>query len=665
MSRILSSKKFNSLSKEGKNEVIQILSQLIEIPFSIAGIENDFKDFGKKTVREITRSTVYSLVVILIFIQLTLTFFWLSKGINYLNTNWGTILFHPFSTAVWPYLVFFLFQKVYLKIKQPKFKKDGDENKYAEALLNGSIRCNNLVKYFYKVIPFTFRTIWIWTLIFGVATVFTADDLSIDIHSKINPSSFNLLTSGLLKAIIISIIAYIATNIIHELLQLREQYVKGLDEMRSLEETIESSNDEMKSLKDTIGNSSNVMSGLLEQSKTALNYADASHSITEFIDNANDEIIKTQALNYVDALASLTKAMTSKIKHIDNKIHLSLLSSYKSLLDDQAKRTIEGKPILTTWNNLGTISKNLVKNIHGNFRNGDGYELVFYALQLKSPALFVNAYFEPNNSEWIEFINFNIINNHVNRYFAVINDSVNTWVRNKIIDSLKVGTEKNSNIFKEFPYYNELDSISENKIKLTINSIDYYYNKNRIDTLKNSKERTEELLFLETPNDNFEKIALKELLNNVIHEEGTCMIRKFNENELKDLLIDNEINASNKDYTDKLIDYLAILKQNNDGTSEWVYCVKSIYDKDIDTAKVEFLFGKDSSEENATFNKHWENTKKKLDEIFFLGQSNDIKKIKCLKKNASGEDSYCSCDDARKCNDYNKNVRIIQLQDYN
>ena len=197
-----------------------------------------------------------------------------------------------------------------------------------------------------------------------------------------------------------------------------------------------------------IYSSSDGMQSLLKQSKTALKYADTSNSINGFINKTNNrnEIITAQANDFVSGISELTKGLTSKLNHDDDKILISLISSYNSLLGNQVSRITGGKPVLTTWENLGTISKNLVQNISRSYQEGETNDLEFYALQLKSPKEFVEKYFESNtqNNEWREFINFNIINNHVNRYFAVIDDSVGNKIKENLIRSLSTSENNNT-----------------------------------------------------------------------------------------------------------------------------------------------------------------------------------------------------------------------------
>jgi len=309
-----------------KEDKINILFQLIETPFSISGIETDYirNGIGKKAIREITRTTIQTLVTIII-IQMSLTFFGLYIGADSLN-EFPWILFHPFCAAILPYILFIILKCIFLQSnffiykwryrknanyklkneyeknkinkaeysnKKKEIRKDTDglKKEYATILIEKTYCCSRFTKYLYKVIPFTFRTIWIWTLIFGIATVFTAENIKIHFHSGFDLKLFSDFAGGLLKALIITIIAYIATNIIHELLQLREQYVEGKDEMKSLKDTIESSSIEMHEL--------------LEQSKVALKYVDTSNSINDFLTKTkskNNKIVFAKA-GLIDHLA--------------------------------------------------------------------------------------------------------------------------------------------------------------------------------------------------------------------------------------------------------------------------------------------------------------------------------------------------------------------------
>ena len=130
---IFNSKKYNSLEKEeDREEIVQILSHFIENPFSISGIESEFKHYGKKAIRDITRNTIYFLVVLLM-VQIALDFFWLCKDVNFLQNNFGKIFFHPFSVAVWIYLFPMVGRWIILFLSKKLYKKEGEE--YARYLL--------------------------------------------------------------------------------------------------------------------------------------------------------------------------------------------------------------------------------------------------------------------------------------------------------------------------------------------------------------------------------------------------------------------------------------------------------------------------------------------------------------------------------------------------
>ncbi|ACF44232.1 hypothetical protein [Pelodictyon phaeoclathratiforme] len=650
---IFNSIKYNNTKEESqKNEIVIILSHFIENPFSISGIETEYKHFGKKAIREITRNTIYFLVVLMIA-QISLNFFWLCRGESFLNTNFSKIFFHPFSVAVWLYLIPILICWFFLFLTRKLKNKSVDEySKYLLSIENSKFKnaLKSLIKYLYTIIPLTFRTIWIWTLIFGIATVFTTENIKIDFNSQVDINAFNILSSGLLKAIIISIIAYIATNVIHELLQLREQYVEGKDEMKSLKESIEIANTEMHHL--------------LEQSKVALKYVDTSNSITKFLNDTKNKGtgISSEAFKFVAGIASLTEGMTSKIAHDEEKVLISLINSYNSMLGNQSRRVSDGDSILTTWNNLGTISKNLVETTLSNPKIFNGYEISFYALQLKSPYQFIQKYFEPNNKEWMEFINFNIANNHVNRYFAVIDETVMKDLNKEFYDNLKCGNG-NFTIFKNTPYLREVESINATNVSKNLDDI-FFYDEQQIKSLQSNPKKYGDKLLFQNSAANRKEIKLKDLLNDVIHKTGSCMIRNFNKIELNKLLTDTNDNTTTREKpTNKLIDYLAIRIENTTTKDEeWLFCVKSIYDEDIDTAKVEFLFKKDGDK---TQNKNWEKTKEQLNEIFFLNKSNESNLTKCVKNIQNNENEYCSCNDPLNCTYPKiKNFKIIPIKDF-
>lgn len=146
MRSLFSKKRYNDLSKGEKADVVQILSQLIETPFSISGIEANFSHgIGNEAVREITNYTVKTLFVIF-SVQLILTFLGLYKGVSFLNGGFWNFALHPFCLAIWPFILFFCFKAIYLCFKKSrKFKNDS--TKYAKELIENSSKFNNFIKY--------------------------------------------------------------------------------------------------------------------------------------------------------------------------------------------------------------------------------------------------------------------------------------------------------------------------------------------------------------------------------------------------------------------------------------------------------------------------------------------------------------------------------------
>lgn len=78
--------------------------------------------------------------------------------------------------------------------------------------------------------PFTFRHLWWWVLISGIVTV------ELGYSSEETPTALGI---SLMRAVIMSVIAFIATNIIRELLHLRQGYLQAIERVELLSSSVD------------------------------------------------------------------------------------------------------------------------------------------------------------------------------------------------------------------------------------------------------------------------------------------------------------------------------------------------------------------------------------------------------------------------------------------
>lgn len=315
---------------------------------------------------------------------------------------------------------------------------------------------------------------------------------------------------------------------------------------------------------------------------TALGASAYGSGILKFLESLKEH--SKEATAFLDVSSKVTKNIQEEITHVslDPVAKLALLSANTNLFHNQIGTGNDKKTILTPWSNLGRISRFLMTDIK-EMREKDKMnidDIEIYALQLKTPLKFLEKYVpveedkKGKDTEWIEFINENILDKHrikLMRYFAAIDDKVNNG-------SIEIRPQE----YKHLLWGDVAKECLKNK----------YYVEKDIETKIDRKEMDTPVIYNKNDQSgNLEEKTVSEILGKTIHKEGHCFIRIFddegkrkkdNKDDYHSLLLDEVFN--------KLIDYLAIRKRNkNNGKMEWIFCVRSLYDEDFDAAKIEFL----------------------------------------------------------------------------
>jgi len=576
------------------NEKVDVINEVLHFGLHISTLETEFGKNGKFISRQAIKNT--NIFYFIIFIYSFLPFF--LKDLCCFNIPWFLI---PISLAIIIFVFIIIFRwiierKVRSKIRSNNnyfvklFQKDGNH-------FWGKVFINQMT-----VVPFSIKHIWWLILIFGVINVQydTLEEFSKQrdfskslyiIDGSFDTEMFNFYLEGFLKTLIISLVAYIITNVIREITLLREKYIEGTEHVKGLNKQLGNSKKDFKKISDTIDATTFGATILEFQDK----FTNARSPVTKLITKAN---------RFIKETSELTKSMNSSIEQDDDKfIQMGILSARISLIINQSKRIKEGHKgsILTPWVNLGSISKYLMDDIYS-LANRNNKSIEIYALQLKTPKQFIiEKYINHNNlinrddtDEWREFVNENIINKrkkkiNIKRYFAKINPDLIENVNERpeeYVDLLSTGDSLDDELFIKTE---SRDIINHNKKAQVI---------------------------FQSIEDNTEPKSLKVILGEHVHKKNNCFIRIFDTNELELIL-----ETSGNGYKPKFIDYLAFCETDTENNQkEWLFCVKSLYDKGFDAAKVSLISKNDTCP-------IWSVLKDNLSRVFLDANNDNCKEI--------------------------------------
>jgi hypothetical protein len=281
---------------------------------------------------------------------------------------------------------------------------------------------------------------------------------------------------------------------------------------------------------------------------------------------------------------------------------VALLSTFIALLSRKKEDLNNKNLIITSWTNLGKITKKILECF---FEQTDNIEC--FALQLKSPQQYFSYAFvddakrieqAQDYKDWQDYLLSNIKYaskaKPIYRYFASIND-IEEIRRLYKVDTVSI---------------KEALSLKSEDIrdKMQIEFIEYS-GKSYSDEIKNITElfpliniyhpeaSKEDLLTLKNNAKSKNNLSLANVLNKVIHSEGKCFIREFDLNDYKNLLVDYEFQTGKKGKgSNKLFDYIAF--RDKDKPADWLFCLESLYDEDLDLAYIRVFFKDDEDEGN-------------------------------------------------------------------
>jgi len=637
----------NTEDKSDTKAKTDIFNHLIHYRNSLAIIEADYieRGIGKKAVREVVSKTTF-LLCILLLAQIFLSFL-------------NAYIFAFVLYAIYLLLCFAIPKSIcLLSIDIDKLRKNikekssslinpDDQNKtsYEElkkfyerisqsddkTLLFSYYLASNkndkltwyhkFVRYFILQSPFSLRIIWFWTLIIGIALVFNENDVQLIYDTGYNNSILNKFSFGILKALVVAVLSYIATNIISELLQLREQYVQGIEEMLDLKKVI------IESSK-IVNNAKGILEDAVERITIIGTVTELNDSLQalklEFLpaDKKINHILAKTFDGFLNTVEKQFKTFKEKCTK-DHTIKLWVTSAINNNIKIHTKLYEKRNELVTTFEAFGEILNNTIEYIiEDKDTNKDIIEYYeIYTILVLPPG---------------RFFNFNEYNGKLLRAFFAANESWKKYVDVNLKASkagikqfrhfLSISNERNLNNMGE----EEKDLASE-KVKKQLNEKYYLLKeeKTNYDIFCEEKEVADDLgkkikayEYLETSTPyktdkiGYEWKSLSDILN-IIHKVGEtecCKVLEVPVNSYEGPSRMNRLIRNNLKM--KPIDYYAIRHKKNDAQWEWLLCFRTEYDKSFNAAIIRIMHKEQDAHENEK--KEWQEMCEKLNTIFLI-----------------------------------------------
>jgi hypothetical protein len=449
--------------------------------------------------------------------------------------------------------------------------------------------------------PFNYKFIWWWTLIAGVATA--EMDYLAQAYGP-SPNKPSDLWLSFMRAIVISVIAYIATNIIRELLYLREDYSSSVTSVRESNRTA----DELKSTLSSFRNEE--IPQLINISKIAIGTSDIADSIKELLEKTteqqDDNLLKQSEVFVFNLKAVINNFINQITQPSDPFVKQCVLLTLNRYLVNEADILGDTrKRVISQFSTLADIGKELIQSSYRETEvvqpDPDNYE--FYGLMVIPPVKFLN-YDErghKDDDKWQQYL-LTLIQAAqrqipVKKYFL----SLTANDRKELLRmQMENETSPEAYDLHSEEIYKQLDRF----VKVGANGIPEC-EAVRAGALE--KKYTIE----EGPKPDTGWRRLGDVIHDTYHMPDHCFVREFSMDQFMDSLWDNKRKLP--------LDYFAVRKNE-----EWVFCLKTRYHKNLDAADIE-VFHDGMSEE-------WTTVKAKLNCIFFPHHDSGIFPIGQYKK---------------------------------
>ncbi|MFZ1220096.1 MAG: hypothetical protein WAO00_12445 [Chthoniobacterales bacterium] len=459
---------------------------------------------------------------------------------------------------------------------------------------------------------FSLRHIWLWTLFAGCAGA----SLTFLTTGSNNATVF---TQDLLRALIIALVAYIATNVVREMLDMRVRYLRSVQRLedidqlldtrqKSITEQVQSFNstaDHFSSQADIIIATTSIfgVEALLNKMLRTTNAIDS-----DLIRKAFENIGK-EARFISDRLTAIDGPHAEQIR----RLYLNVLNPYvEAELREFAM--LGGGKLRALSREQGIVTRFSVagKMVEGLLTAKD-LNVTFHALLVIPPARFLN-YRAPEgfadewksltggDRNWESYLAANMAvaqTGLVERQFLSIGGDTDM-----LKDSPEAKMLRSTYVKKQL----ELWVLCKNRSPLRVKCKDKKPIKDGEDYIEaGSDSNGDEWKYVlqEKPEGNGPWIRLDEVIGTMYHGPKKCYVREIDAEhfvrpggEIGKLLKDPE--------TKKPLDYFAA----RDISGKWVFCLRMRYDRDFDVAILDFLYPGDISRVA------WEETERHLKMLF-------------------------------------------------
>lgn len=567
-----------------------ILFELYSSNGSLASIESKFED-GKVVSRIISRRTVFYL-----------TWVYIIPGI--------ITLFFPLNYSFVIY-IFYLFLTIPIWILLPgRIVPSLDDQEIINWIKKNLLKEKRnkrfkVWKYLVTISPFSLRTIWMWVIIFGMYTAYREAGLYINPipdytgnFSILDYSKINTFALSFLKTMIVAIISYIATNIISDLIDLKEEYVKGKKKINELVNEIGAS---ANVLKKDISESNEIIKNSTSELKIQKFFAPLQREYDNF-QQVNGFKYKIPNNNLIKSFEKYSEFLANQIGIVSKRltgnpvIDLWLLTGLKSAAELRVSQIEDQNSIITLFEVFGNIIADCLDNFDSN--NEDNSTDIYTVFSLP-PDRFLNYNgYDPLSNYWERYLETNkkaaSRKIKVHRHYLSFTNCRDTTIRFAGAEGMDLM---------------DAETLAKWKKEYWINPDGTPY----FSIDKARYQKSDEI----PDNPSLTLKPLYQIVESTYHCPNCCKLLK----------VDLEKNWEDIFYSKihkKPIDYFA-LKSSSRG--EWIFCFKTYYDKGLNAAIVELWH------ENDGKLAEWENIKKELDRLFTHNPSKGIEIVNILNIN--------------------------------
>lgn len=596
---------------------------------------NNRQQWVEASLNSLRATTGYFLVFLLAELSL-----WFALVLNKAPTRYGCLLFAiPLSLIFGHWLLDFIYWRTRTNRKRRSkfFRKDCRES---------FMKCSSSKIFFWRLGCYlnlwSLRTIWLWMLVVSIATVlmkfFALSDWDSIVASK------ELLTS-----LLMALVAYIATNVVREMLQMRVRYQDSVQtiqdtekSLKGLKEDFDKQNEQIDLVSKSLNKQASVIAAITD-------IAGIKRLLNEMLKNTEDSELLSLIQGAFRNIGQEAEAISERIdaipgerkeKEMFQKMYLNVLNPYveAELRAFRLSTAHQSKNIgiVTRFSVAGQMVRGLLE---AEIRSKT--MLTFHALLVIPPARFLN-YVHPaegkSNSE------------------STTKSSDESWKRLKGGDhdwdaylraNLKA-VEKTVNVKRQFlaitdgdseefkklpPEARALHSTSvKNQLKLFVECdtkyVPVWVNPDTNEIIRDHngieqwKYRIEEKIIgqnlPELPSaHNTKWVEMAEVIGTKFHIPNNCFVREITAAQFIDP--SDAIGKLLKDTaTGKPWDYFAA---HDEAKNKWVFCLRIRYDKDFDVAILDILYPNDTRE--------WKETTARLETLF-----NNLKNVPEIRKYA-------------------------------